>query len=134
MHKYSVFNRTRQVWVAAYVDAATSCWPRMKGLLGRPPQSFVDGQGLWIEPCQWIHTIGMAFPIDVAYLDANRRIIHLYRKLAPFRIAALKLKAHAVLELPPGVLTRTGTNIADILELRPIDSSVPGSPQNPLEY
>jgi uncharacterized membrane protein (UPF0127 family) len=62
----------------------------------------------------------MRFPIDVAYLDAQGRILRIYHRLAPFRIAALSLKAKSVLELPPGTLARTDTNVGDVLEFSPL--------------
>lgn len=92
----------------------------MKGLIGRSLQDFSQGGGLWIVPCDGVHTIGMNFPIDVAYLDAQGRILRIYHHLAPFRLAALSLKAKSVLELPPGVLAQTDTDIGDVLEFNPL--------------
>ncbi len=88
----------------------------MKGLLGRAAEEFGPGQGLWLVPANSIHTIGMAFPIDAAYLDDRGRVIHLYRRLAPFRLAAVKLRARSILELPAGTLERTGTVLGDTIE------------------
>jgi len=42
---------------------------RNKGLLGR--NSLASGEGLWIVPCEAIHTFGMRFPIDLVYLTAK---------------------------------------------------------------
>jgi len=92
----------------------------MKGLLGRKPGDFTAGKGLWIVPSQGIHTIGMSFPIDVAYLDSQRRVIHICHELKPFRIAAIKAKARSVIELPAGTLAQTQTSVGDVLEIREI--------------
>jgi uncharacterized protein len=124
MEIYSVFNLTRQVLVASEVEKADSGWARMKGLLGRSAQGLSSEQGLWIEPCQGIHTIGMSFPIDVAYLDATGRAIRLYFSLRPFRVAALKFRARSVLELAPGTLSNSGTTVGDVIELRPSNESM----------
>jgi uncharacterized protein len=91
----------------------------MKGLIGRSGVEFVPGQALWLVPSDGIHTIGMRFPIDAVYLDSNGRVLKLYRELAPFRVAAIKLKARSVLELPSGTLAQTHTEVGDILEFRP---------------
>ena len=40
---------------------------RMRGLLGR--RVLPIGQGLLIENCGSVHTVGMRFPIDVIFLD-----------------------------------------------------------------
>ncbi len=113
---YLVFNKARSVCLASEVEPAENFWSRMKGLLGRRAMS--SGQGLWIRPSQGIHTIGMAFPIDVAYLDREYRILRLYHQLAPYRIAAVSLRARSILELPAGTLSRTGTAVGDKLEFQ----------------
>lgn len=91
----------------------------MKGLIGRSAGAFSSGSGLWIVPSNGIHTFGMRFPIDVAYLDSRDRVLMLYHRIAPFRIAALMLRAESVLELPAGTLERTQTQVGDELEFRP---------------
>jgi len=96
---------------------ADSCWARMKGLIGRSADQFTEEQGLWIKPCEGIHTIGMSFPIDVAYLDGAGRIIHIYSGLPPFRLGVLKFKARSVLELTTGTLINSGTVLGDILDI-----------------
>ena len=50
--------------VLASAEVADTRRARRRGLLGRDG---LDG-ALVIERCRWIHTIGMRFPIDVAYV------------------------------------------------------------------
>jgi uncharacterized protein len=88
----------------------------MKGLIGRRPEQFLQGRGIWIYPCNGIHTFGMRFPIDVAYLDSRKQVVRIYHALVPFRIARMMLKAKSVLELPAGTLESTQTQIGDELE------------------
>jgi uncharacterized protein len=114
------YNRTREVSIAADVERTENSWARMKGLLGRSSDEFGTGKGLWISPSQGIHTIGMRFPIDAVYLDCEGRIIKAYHRLAPYRVAAVLLRARSVLELPAGTLERTGTEIGDFLEIREV--------------
>jgi uncharacterized protein len=73
------------------------------------------GEGLWIYPTQAIHTFGMRFPIDVAFLDRRLRIKRVYHQLAPFRWTTLVWGARSVLELASGSLASTGTAIGDEL-------------------
>jgi uncharacterized protein len=113
--RYCVFNCTRQTLVASELEVAETGWSRMKGLVGRSVDSFVPGKGLWISPSEGIHTIGMAFPIDVAYLNSEGRIIHSYHRLAPNRIARIKFRARSILELPPGTLASSHTETGDLL-------------------
>jgi hypothetical protein len=113
---YEALNRSRQNVLASECEAADSGWARMKGLLGRSKEEFLPGRGLWLVPANSIHTVGMSFPIDVAYLDKTGRVIRLYHSLPPFRVAAIKFKTRSILELPAGTLARTRTEVGDILE------------------
>lgn len=84
--------------------------------MGRPSSAFTEGQGLWIVPSEGIHTFGMRFPIDAAYLDAKGKVLRVYHGLRPWRLAAVTLRARSVLELPAGTLERTGTEAGDVLD------------------
>ncbi len=113
--RHLVFNCTRQTIVVSELEVAGTALSRMKGLIGRSASDFRRGKGLWIYPSEGIHTIGMSFPIDVAYLDSECRVLLTYHKLRPFRIAKIKLKAWGVLELPAGMLAESETNVGDLL-------------------
>ncbi len=118
MNSCGVYNRSKGVLIVSDLERAETGWSRMRGLLGRSASDFSPGKGLWITPSQGIHTIGMAFPIDVVYLDSAGRVLKVYHKLAPFRLAALMFRARSVLELPPETLVRTKTEVGDVLEIR----------------
>jgi len=118
--RQGVYNLSRDVFLVSDIELAETGWRRLKGLLGRSNRDFFAGKGLWIRPCQGIHTIGMAFSIDVAYLDSQGRILRVYHNLGPFRMTALMISARSVLELPAGTLKRTRTEIGDRLEIRPV--------------
>ena len=70
------------------------------------------GDGLWIVPCESVHTFFMKFAIDVLYLDKAKRVRKLKHAVAPWRLSAC-LSAHSVLELPAGTLARTQTAVGD---------------------
>ena len=114
--RYLVLNKTRKASLSSATEIAETVLERMRGLIGRRAREFPPGKGLWIVPSNWIHTFGMRFPIDAAYLDSKGRIVKLYHGLQPFRIAALNLKARSVLELPAGTLLAAHTEVGDLLE------------------
>jgi uncharacterized membrane protein (UPF0127 family) len=118
---FVVHNRTRGATVAANVQLADTPRARRVGLLRR--ENLAPGEGLWIYPTQAIHTFGMRFPIDVAFLDRRLRVKRVYHGLAPFRLTALVWGARSVLELPSGSLARTGTAVGDELQFSPCDES-----------
>ena len=70
--RLQVKNLTRQTVLAISLEVADSGAKRNKGLLGRKELS--PGEGLWILPCQSVHTFGMQFAIDLVYLDRKHRI------------------------------------------------------------
>ncbi len=104
---------TRQVEIAHCVDLADHGAKRRKGLLGR--DMLAAGEGLWIVPCEAVHTFGMQFPIDLVYLDRDMRVKKIRSDVPPLRISAC-LSAHSVLELASGSIRSTGTKPGDRLE------------------
>jgi hypothetical protein len=108
-----ISNLTRQAELAHCVDVADEGIKRRKGLLGR--EALSAGEGLWIVPCESIHTFGMQFPIDLIYLDRDKRVKKIRDGVPPWRISAC-LSAHSVLELASGSIRRTGTKPGDRLE------------------
>ncbi len=118
-----VFNCTRQTLVVSELEVAETAWSRFKGLIGRSVMNFQRGSGLWLIPSEGIHTIGMSFPIDVAYLDYRYRVVLTYHQLPPFRIARVKLKTRSILELPAGALAESRTEMGDLLQFLVVEDS-----------
>lgn len=118
-----VINRTRGTVLADQAEAARSWWARGKGLLGR--RGLPDGGGLIIEPCSSIHTWFMAFPIDVAFVAADGRVVRTAHALRPWRFGPFARKVRYVVELPAGALARSGTVVDDVLDILPAESHQP---------
>lgn len=114
-----VFNLTRQSFLSLGVSPADTHMARLRGLLGRMKLRRQDG--LWVVPCQGIHTIGLLFPIDVIYLDERWRVIHLIEHLGPFRIAPIRRQSSSVLEMPPRTIYSSNTQVGDKLMICPPD-------------
>ena len=110
-----VINRTRGTTLAGEAEAARTWWTRGKGLLGRKGLP-ADG-GLIIEPCSSIHTWFMAFPIDVAFVAADGRVVRTAHALRPWRFGPFARKVRYVVELPAGTLAQSGTVEDDYLEI-----------------
>lgn len=108
-----VSNLTRHTVLATCMEVADSGLKRNKGLLGR--KRLAPGEGLWILPCEAVHTVGMQFSIDLVYLDRKNRIKKLRSAVPPWRLSAC-LSAHSVLELVPGTIRETQTSLGDTLE------------------
>jgi len=85
--------------------------------MGTDAARFPAGKGLWIVPCRGVHTLGMRFPIDVVYLNGDRVIVHIEENLRPWRMAAVRLNAATVLELPSSIVRKTGTSLGDEIDI-----------------
>ena len=111
------FNRTRTTYLATDLMIARTHWSRFRGLMATDPSRFSRGQGLWINPSHGIHTFAMRFPIDSVYLDRDRMVIHLEQDLKPWRMAAVRVQAASVLELPTGTISESQTALGDQVDI-----------------
>lgn len=74
---------------------------RLGGLLVLEPLQ--QDQGLWITPCNSVHTLGMNYALDLVYIDKNNHVRGLVKGLKPWRMS-LCFQAKSVLELVAGSL------------------------------
>ena len=109
-------NLTRGTVLATSLETAASGKKRKKGLLGR--DGLAPGGGLWIVPCESVHTFFMRFPIDLVYLDRRNRVRKLRSSVGAWRLSAC-FSAHSVVELPAGTIRSTETRKGDALEFVP---------------
>jgi uncharacterized membrane protein (UPF0127 family) len=113
--KTQVRNLTRDVVLAGAAEVADTSAKRRAGLLKH--KSLEPGDGLWIVPCESVHSFFMKFTIDVLYLDRKHKVKKVRPEMVPWRVSAC-LTAHSVLELPAGTIARTGTAAGDQLEIK----------------
>lgn len=111
--KLLIRNTDRQTELANTADIADTSQKRRTGLLKH--QSLEPGQGLWIVPCEAVHTFGMNFPIDVLYLSKQKKVLKIRDNMKRSRMS-ICLRAHSVLELPAGYAAQTSTQVGDQLE------------------
>ena len=111
-------NETRNTVLAEAADLANTSSTRRTGLLKH--KRLEPGDGLWIVPCESVHTFFMKFPIDLVYLDKRRKVRKVRHAVPAWRLSAC-LTAHSVLELPAGTVERTGTLVGDELAVEKLD-------------
>ncbi|MFN5649867.1 MAG: DUF192 domain-containing protein [Actinomycetes bacterium] len=99
--------------VLASADLATSRAERRRGLIGAGTVT----TPLVLQPCNWVHSVGMRTAIDVAYVDADGNVIDV-RCLRPFRVAPLNRRAVTVIEAAQGSFERWGLSCGDTVEIR----------------
>lgn len=122
-----VLNRTSGTTVAANVSVANTPRNRRRGLLGRPPLS--PDQGMWIVPCESVHTVGMRYPIDIVYLDRKRKVVKIVEALAPYRVSVC-LRARSVIELASGTVRLSRTQVGHQLQFAAASGEPMSEPSN----
>lgn len=103
----------REGEVLASLEVAESRRDRRRGLLGREG---VDG-ALLLRPARSVHTLGMRFPIDVAFCDADLRVIRVVR-MPRHRVSRVVWRARAVIEAEAGSFDRWNLRPGDELEVK----------------
>lgn len=119
MPKLRITNPTRAAVLADRADIADTASARNRGLLKR--SGLEAGEGLWIVPCEGVHTVGMKFPIDVVFLNRKKKVVKIKRAMKKWRLS-MCLRAHSVLELPSGRCDSVGTAVGDQLEFEKFDA------------
>lgn len=99
--------------VLASIEVAGDRSSRRRGLLGR------DGfeGALLFEKTRSVHSVGMRFPIDVAFCSVDMEVLKTMR-VEPHRVTLPVLKARFVLEAEAGCFARWGLCVGDRLEIR----------------
>ncbi len=99
--------------VLASCEIADSRTARRTGLLGR---DHLEG-ALVLTPCRWVHTLGMRFPIDVAFLAPDGTVVktmQMHRR----RVGVPVWRASLVIEAQAGAFARWGLRVGDVVEVR----------------
>jgi uncharacterized membrane protein (UPF0127 family) len=102
--------------VLASAEVADDRAARRRGLLGR---DHLDG-ALVLRPCKWVHTVGMRFPLDVAYLDADGVVMKTIQ-MRRHRVGIPVWRARVVIEAEAGAFGRWGLRVGDVVEVRDDD-------------
>ena len=117
-------NVTRSTALAPNLAVADSLWTKFRGLMGRSRASFPAGSGLWFAGTSSIHMMFMRFPIDVVFLGkpenaaGARRVVGLRRSLPTWRGIVWYVRgADGLIELPPGAIDASGTQLGDEVRL-----------------
>lgn len=107
-------------------EVAVGAGARAKGLLGRC--SLEPDQALLIRSRGSIHTFGMRFTIEAAFLDESLRVVRVLR-LPPRRITRPRLQLRYVLECGVGAGLQPGDVLYEIQEppTLPVTVQVPPS-------
>ena len=108
----SLVNERSGAVVAGVLESAIDSTTRRRGLLGR--DGLAEDHALVLAPCNAVHTWFMRFPIDVAFVAKDGRVLKTVERLGAWRMA-LSLRAFATVEFPAGVVRAKGLASGDRL-------------------
>jgi uncharacterized protein len=103
----------REGEVLATLEVAESFTGRARGLLGRDG---IDG-AILLRPARSVHSVGMRFPIDVAFCDADLVVLATL-SLQPYRLCLPRPRARSVVEAEAGAFERWKLRTGDQLEIK----------------
>jgi len=95
------------------VEVAGTRAQRRRGLLGRDG---LDGVFV-IEPCRQVHSVGMRFPIDVAFCARDGRVLRV-STIRPGRVSRVVWRSRFVVEAEAGRLRALGVEPGMVLGVR----------------
>lgn len=84
---------------------------RLRGLLFT--ENLSPNHGMYIKPCSEVHSFGMAYALDVVFLDSESKVIKL--DVLPKRSMRRCRRARSVIELSKGSVEKLGFKLGDHL-------------------
>ena len=115
----AVLKKSDGTVVASEVEMADTMLRQVVGLMfkKRIPPGYAMIFDLRREQYVSIHMMFVFFPIDLVYLDRDRRIVDVRRRLRPWTgIAVPKKPARYVIEMPAGGVDRYGLKAGEALD------------------
>ncbi|GGF23952.1 hypothetical protein GCM10010954_23550 [Halobacillus andaensis] len=93
------------------IDSADTFTKRLIGLTNK--RKPISEEGMWFDQCKSIHMFFMKFPIDVLFLDNERKVVKSVAGLKPWRVVPAVPQAVSTLELPEGTIKQMNINQGD---------------------
>jgi len=100
--RWSLLRRDTGLVVVNDLRIADGYWSRLAGLQFRA--TLPVGRGMLLVKSASVHTFWMRFPIDIAFIGSDGRVLGIRRGARPWRVAAGPRGTHAVLETKAGWL------------------------------
>jgi uncharacterized protein len=105
--------------VAAEVEYADTMFKQIVGLMFRKsvPESYAMVFSMKRDNREGIHMLFVRFPIDVVFLDKDKRILDIRRNLKPWTGLAFSKKAFRyAMEMPAGAVARASLKEGEKLD------------------
>jgi uncharacterized membrane protein (UPF0127 family) len=111
MKAYKYYSVKSREIISSRVFIARSFFRRFSGLLFR--ESLKSDEVFILKDCKSIHTIGMRYSLDVAFIDNDGKIIAIFENLCPWKITPYIAEAVFVLEARSGFFKKWFLAVGD---------------------
>ena len=88
--------------MADRIELARSLKSKFMGLIGR--RKFENGSAMIFPGCRQIHTFFMQFPIDVLFIDKDRKVIKIIERFGTGNISGYVKDSFDIIELPSNTI------------------------------
>jgi uncharacterized membrane protein (UPF0127 family) len=112
---HCAYNQTRECFLGLEVKAVDLSALRVGELLLERPLN--SGDGVWMKPFRGIPAVEMPAPLDLIYLDENRRVIDAVESFPTFQVSSFSPQPDSVLALPAHSIYSSQTQAGDQLVL-----------------
>jgi uncharacterized protein len=111
MKAYKYLSCSRRRTISASAVMADNFFRRFSGLIFR--KRLKDDEVLVLKGCKSIHTIGMRYSIDAAFIDSGGKIVAAFNNLKPWRVTPYFPDAVLVMEARSGFLGKWSMDAGD---------------------
>ena len=108
-----IINKSQNKSLAQKACIADTAVSRLIGLLNR--SGLNSDEALIITQCRSIHMFFMRFAIDVIFVNKHDIVVGLVKNIRPFRMSPYFFRASYAIELPPGTIDATQTQLGDVI-------------------
>jgi uncharacterized membrane protein (UPF0127 family) len=113
----SVVNKTKKTRVAEKYRLCRSIASKAKGLMFTTESTVIE-KALIFEfntpSSQSIHMFFVFYPIDIVFLDENKKVVDMVEGLKPFLIYNSRRPSKYVVELPRSAIRKSKTSRGDV--------------------
>jgi hypothetical protein len=106
-------NITKKTTLAKEEKHCKSEWSKLRGLMFTRKLRKALIFSFKKEQLIWVHMFFVWYPIDILWLDKNKKVVQLKDKLRPFRIIPSRKPAKYIVELADGTIAKTKTSVGD---------------------
>jgi len=113
-----IINETNKIKLCDYIEYRTSYLSKAIGLMFSKKRKKALVFVFKEEKIISLHMFFVFYPIDVLWLDKEKRVVQLKENFRPFRIVLAGKPAKYIIELPNNTIKKSHTRIGDTISFK----------------